>query len=398
MKKYGDIIIGEKAEINHTITEKDIRKFVDLTGDDNKLHIDADFAANTSFKKPVAHGMLGASFISTIIGTKLPGDGALWFSQSLEFLMPVRVGDTLTIVAEVIGKNDRNNSIELRTEIYNQNKQKVTTGTAKVKIVEQEIQQESSGEITQEPAVRNILVIGASGGIGQAISSRLVKEGYNLVLHYNNNSGKVEQIAGNKINDNQKISCLKADLNKEAELEELISKAERMLGAIDGVINAATVNVSNIKFEKTDWNDLNRHLQINIKANYELLKRLVPSMKERKKGKIIFITTQYTESTPPAELIHYVTAKSALNGFAKSLAVELGPHNIQVNLVSPGMTETELIADVPEKARLVAAGKTPLRRLASPSDIANVVSFLFSDNSNYITGETIRVNGGQTMI
>lgn len=397
MKKYGDIIIGEKAEINHTITEKDIRKFVDLTGDDNKLHIDADFAANTSFKKPVAHGMLGASFISTIIGTKLPGDGALWFSQSLEFLMPVRVGDTLTIVAEVIGKNDRNNSIELRTEIYNQNKQKVTTGTAKVKIVEQELPLEKNQEELSS-GIKNILIIGASGGIGQAISKKLSQEGYNLILHYNNNPGKVEQIAATKVNDNQKIACIKADLSINSELDELISKAERTLGTVDGIINAATVNVSNIKFEKTDWNDLNRHLQINIKANYELLKRLVPSMKQRKKGKIIFITTQYTESTPPAELIHYVTAKSALNGFAKSMAVELGPHNIQVNLVSPGMTETELIADVPEKARLVAAGKAPLRRLATPLDIAKVVSFLFSENSNYITGETIRVNGGQTMI
>lgn len=398
MLHYANIHIGDKAEITHKITETDIRKFVDLTGDDNKLHIDKNFAANTSFKKPVAHGMLGASFISTIIGTKLPGDGALWFSQSLEFLMPVRVGDTLTITAEVTGKNDRNNSIELRTDIYNQNKQKVTSGTAKVKIVEHEMPVELDDANNTCSSIKNILIIGASGGIGQAISKKLSQEGYNLILHYNNNPGEVEKIVQTKVNENQSITCIKADLNAENEIDELLERAQRILGSIDGFINAATVNVSNIKFEKTDWNDLNKHLQINIKANYQLLKRLLPGMKERKKGKVIFVTTQYTESTPPSELIHYVTAKSALNGFAKSLAVELGPHNIQVNLVSPGMTETELIADIPEKARLVAASKAPLRRIATPQDIANVVSFLFSENSNYITGETIRVNGGQTMI
>ena len=121
------LVIG--AEIKHKITKKDIDKFVDLTGDDNKLHIDEDYAKKTSFKKPVVHGMLGASFISTIIGTKLPGDGALWFSQTLNFLLPVRVGDEI-VIKEVI-KNDRDKSIELSTEIFNQNFQKVTSGISK---------------------------------------------------------------------------------------------------------------------------------------------------------------------------------------------------------------------------------------------------------------------------
>ena len=129
MKKFDSILVGDKAELIHVITQSDINQFVKLTGDDNKLHVDEEYASTTSFKKPVAHGMLGASFISTIIGTKLPGDGALWFSQNLEFLKPVRVGDELRITAEVIKKIDRTKTIELQTDIYNQHKQKVTTGT-----------------------------------------------------------------------------------------------------------------------------------------------------------------------------------------------------------------------------------------------------------------------------
>lgn len=84
---YKDIAVGTVEEITHTITKKDISDFVSLTGDDNRLHVDLEFASKTKFKKPAAHGMLGASFISTIIGTKIPGDGALWFSQSLEFII-----------------------------------------------------------------------------------------------------------------------------------------------------------------------------------------------------------------------------------------------------------------------------------------------------------------------
>ena len=92
MKKYNSILIGDNTELIHVITQSDINQFVELTGDDNKLHVDAEFASETSFKKPVAHGMLSASFISTIIGAKLPDDGALWYSHSLEFFQPVRVG------------------------------------------------------------------------------------------------------------------------------------------------------------------------------------------------------------------------------------------------------------------------------------------------------------------
>jgi 3-oxoacyl-[acyl-carrier protein] reductase len=97
-------------------------------------------------------------------------------------------------------------------------------------------------------------------------------------------------------------------------------------------------------------------------------------------------------------LMPYVTAKSALNGFSKALAVELAPSGITVNLVSPGMTETDLIADVPQKSRLTTAARTPLRRLARPEDVAGAVAFLASPQARFLTGETIRVNGGQMML
>ena len=123
MDKFDKIKLNQTAEIKHTITEDDINKFVELTGDDNRIHVDSNFAAETGFKKPVAHGMLGASFISTVIGTKLPGDGALWFSQSLDFLLPVRIGDQLSIKAKVIKKDKRSRAITLDTVILNQNRQ-----------------------------------------------------------------------------------------------------------------------------------------------------------------------------------------------------------------------------------------------------------------------------------
>src|SRR5207245_5128666 len=104
--------VGDCRQLIKTITQDDIRKFVDMTGDDNPLHVDRNFASETSFKDIVVHGMLGASFISTVIGTKLPGPGALWISQSMDFLLPVRLADVLTVSCTVLKKHERDRLLE----------------------------------------------------------------------------------------------------------------------------------------------------------------------------------------------------------------------------------------------------------------------------------------------
>lgn len=132
---YEQIQVGDRQQLVKVIGPADIRKFVEMTGDDNPLHVDRDFAETTSFKDVVVHGMLGASFISTVIGTKLPGPGALWVAQSMEFLLPVRLGDELTISCTVLKKHDRERLLELETRIVNQDQQTVLMGTGKVKVL-----------------------------------------------------------------------------------------------------------------------------------------------------------------------------------------------------------------------------------------------------------------------
>ena len=109
------------------------------------------------------------------------------------------------------------------------------------------------------------------------------------------------------------------------------------------------------------------------------------------------MTTQYIE-TPQAELVHYVTAKGALNSFVKALAIEFASKGVCINMVSPSFMDTDLVADVPNKIKMLIEAKTPLKRLCTVNDVAGAISFLLSDKSNFITGETIRVNGGQVMV
>jgi 3-oxoacyl-[acyl-carrier protein] reductase len=396
MSKYEDLKVGDKAELRHLITQDDINRFVELTGDDNKLHINAEYAKKTSFKKPVVHGMLGASFISTIIGTKIPGDGALWYSQSIEFLLPVRVGDEITVKAEILKKIDSSRSIELQTDIFNQHKQKVTSGIANVKIIDQQIYNEEKIEgIIQN---KNALVIGGTGGIGQATCIELAKNGYNLAIHYNTNIEAAKQLFEQLLEFGVNACVVCGDTTSFENAENIINQANRKLGQINLLVNCSTLKLPNIKFDKLVWADIENHININVKSNFYLAQLLIPSFKAAKYGKFIFITSQVTENVPPVEWSFYTIAKYALNGFAKSLAVELAPFNIKVNLISPGMTETELVADIPERSKMLLSAKTPLRRLAKPEDIANAIAFLASDKADYITGETLRINGGQVML
>ena len=394
MRRYLKINIGDTATITRTITNSDIQKFVELSGDDNRLHVDEEFANKTSFKKPVAHGMIGASFISTVIGTKIPGDGALWYSQNLEFLLPIRIGDRLTIIATVIKKIDRQNSIELQTDILNQHKQKVTTGVAKVKIIEDE-PQEKDNSINNE---KTVLIIGATGGIGSQTARTLAKEGYNLILHYHSNKTQINKLKKElEVLTDKKIVIVKANILKDSDVSDMVFELSRFFKNISAFVNASTLHFGGIKLENMEWDDISSQIGINIKSNLNIVQNIMPLMQENKYGKIVFMTTQYTEQMP-SELVHYITAKSALNGFAKALAVELAPKGIRVNLVSAGMTNTNLISDIPEKVKLITAARTPLRRLAEPQDIADTISYLVSEKSDFLTGETIRVNGGQVMI
>ena len=393
--KYEEIQVGTTQQLTHTITQADIEKFVDLSGDDNKLHVDKAFAARTSFKKPVVHGMIGASFISTVIGTKLPGDGALWYSQTLDFLLPVRIGDMITVVAEVIKKNDRERSIELDVRIFNQNRQIVTRGISKVKVIDEDIPVNENLENEENPRVA--LVIGATGGIGNATCLQLAKDGFNLILHYNKNKDKARKLQEEIKALGREVYICQGDVNQLADIDALIDFSIRKFSGIAVLVNCAAFPIPTIKATDLLWTDFLTQLEINIKVNLLLIQKVLPVMVGNGYGKIITLSSEATDK-PNANWAHYITAKSALEGLTKSLAYELAPKGIRINMVSPSMVSTELTADIPEKMKLMTAAQTPLRRLARPEDVAGVISFLASSKSDFLVGENIRLNGGQVML
>ena len=238
---------------------------------------------------------------------------------------------------------------------------------------------------------KNIIVTGASGGIGNSIVKKLVEAGVNVLA----SGTRVEKLEELK-NKFKNIKILKFDISQKEKIEEFIESATKELGgSLDGIVNNAGITQDNlaIRMSSDEWQKV---IDINLTSTFLMSKFAVKKMLKNRSGKIINITTEYVDN-PKTELSHYITSKAAIEGFTKSLAIEFASKGIRFNLVSPGMTNTDLIADVPEKTKMVTAAKTPLRKLADPIDIANTISFLSSHDSDHITGETIRINGGKVM-
>lgn len=388
------IQIGDTQSLVKTITESDVRKFVEMTGDDNPLHVNRAYAESTAFKDIVVHGMLGASFISTVIGTKLPGTGALWVSQNIEFLLPVRLGDVLTISCTVLKKHERERLLELDTRILNQNQQVVLTGQGKVKLLTTAAPKEPEAS-RQRPRVA--IVTGGAGGIGKAICLRLAQDGYHVVVNYHGRADRAVEIVETINAGDMRALAVQADVATESGADKLVQAALQAFDGISVLVNNASPHINPKPFASTQWADVQQQLDVQVKGAFNLTRACVPHMAVQRWGRIVNITSQVLDGPPSVTWTGYAMAKGALAVFSNYMAAELGPQGITVNCVSPGMCETGLIGDIPEKAQLMIARQTPLRRLAKPADVAAAVAYLVSDDAGFVTGDTVAVNGGMAM-
>lgn len=394
MKTIEDFKVGDSAQFTHKITQADIQKFAEITGDDNPLHVDKKFADQTSFKGIVAHGMLSASFFSTLIGKHIPGDGALWIKQSLNFLLPVRPDDQLTVKAEVTKISLSQKTLTIYGSITNQYGQKVLDGEGVATLLETVVKK----TITEKKElVPTVLITGASRGIGAATAQFLVQNKSRVIVNYSSDKTSAEELCHELNKNGTQALALKADVADASDVKTMISKSIREFGYITGLVNNACPKIIFQPFIDTPWEEFERHYDVQVKGMYNCVRELIPHFLDQKSGSVVTVSSTYVDA-PPANFSSYATAKSAIVGLNKCLAVEYGPKGIRFNIVAPGTTDTKMISEVPEKMRLLLSMQNPMRRLAEPEDVASAVEFLLSDKSKYITGEIIRVCGGQVML
>lgn len=395
MKSMSSFNIGDKAVINHAVTQTDIERFVQLTGDDNPLHIDPLVAERTEFKGTVAHGMLSASFISTLVGKYLPGQGALLLSQNLDYLLPVRIGDELAIQAVVVEKHPSMSVLVLDTTVCNQFGQICVRGKARVKLIElTQGNKESDGKSGNKERPKVVLITGAGRGIGAATARRLASDGYSVAINYRQDETSASQVVSEIMNAGGIAKKYRADITDRRLTDQMIRSVIDRFGNITAVVLNATDRIIGRPFTSLSAENIESQFNLHVLANFHLLQSLLPIFIENGGASVVALSSIYATDNPSAQLTDYIIAKAGLVGMIRSLAAELGPKGIRLNVVSPGITDTRLMADIPQKTRLLATAQTPLRHLASPDDIANGIAFLLSDRAAHITGQVLRISGG----
>jgi 3-oxoacyl-[acyl-carrier protein] reductase len=373
------------------LTPEWIEAFAAFSGDRNPLHLDPQAAQAYGFAQPVAHGAIQTAVVSRLIGMKVPGPGAIWMSQSMEWLRPAFVGDTIRVEAEIASYSSGAEVMTLNLEATNSRGETLMRGQAKVKLAPRIASQPRSSE---PEAARVALVTGASRGIGAAAARALAACGCQVAIAYKSDREKAERLRAELEDNGRDAVCLAADLMAAGAGTELVKQAEARFGRLDILVHAATQSLPAQGVLETTAADLRNCLRIQVEAAHEMAQAAAPGMAERGFGRMVFLGTSSLFGQPPPKLCAYITAKQALWGLTRCLATELGPRHITVNLVSPGMTVTELTADVPQRLKEVEARRVPVRRLALPEDAAGLIAFLASEQAAYLNGQNLPLTGG----
>ena len=238
---------------------------------------------------------------------------------------------------------------------------------------------------------KNIIVTGASGGIGNAIIKKLNEAGANI-LASGTRIEKLEELKKNFEN----IKILKFDISQSDKIEEFIENATNELGgSLDGIVNNAGITQDNlaIRMNLDEWQKV---ININLTSTFLMCKFAIKKMLKNKSGKIVNITS-VVGHTGNLGQANYTASKAGIVAMSKSLAIEYAKKNININCISPGFIKTAMTDKIDDKFKEVIISKIPSARLGEPDDIANAVLFLSSDQSDYINGETLHVNGGMYM-
>ncbi|AIF43697.1 elongation factor P 5-aminopentanone reductase [Virgibacillus sp. SK37] len=234
----------------------------------------------------------------------------------------------------------------------------------------------------------NVLIIGASGDIGIAISKRLAQDGYKLILHYNKN----KEALGHYIKDLSSeaiLQLIQADLTSSIELKRFL---QQLVFPVDHIVFASGKTSFGV-FQHATEALMDEMLALHVKSPWVITKELLPDMIRRKTGNIIFITSIWAEQGASNEVL-YSSVKGSQNSFVRALAKEVAPSGISVNAISPGYIDTKMNGHFLEDEKKVITEDIPMNRAGHPDEVAHVVSFLMDSRSSYIQGEVINITGG----
>ena len=237
---------------------------------------------------------------------------------------------------------------------------------------------------------KKVLITGATGGIGNAILQKFLSLDATIL-----GTGTNEEKLNNLKKDFPKICISKFDISEHSKIDEFIDNACSMLGGIDILVNNAGITLDNLslRMKESEWQ---RVIDVNLSSTFYLCKSTIKKMLKNKFGRIINITS-IVGHTGNIGQANYSASKAGIVAMSKSLASEYAKKNITINCVSPGFIKSNMTEKISDEMKNTLLSRIPMNRLGTGEDVSNTVAFLSSEESSYITGETIHVNGGMYM-
>ena len=241
--------------------------------------------------------------------------------------------------------------------------------------------------------MKTALVTGGSRGIGKAIALQLGKS-FNVVVGYSSSKDSGDKVVAEIINSGGTASPLEIDVTNIESIENAFTTIEKEYGGVDVLVNNAGITKDNIlpRLKEDDWNDV---IDTNLSGSYRTSQRAIKHMMKSKWGRIVYISSIVGMMGNQGQA-NYAASKAGLIGLSKSIAKEMGSRNITSNVIAPGYIETDMTAFLTDEQKDNIIEQLSIKRIGKPEDIANIVSFLCTDESEYITGQVISVDGGVT--
>ena len=242
---------------------------------------------------------------------------------------------------------------------------------------------------------KNAIVTGGTRGIGKEIAKTLAKNGANIAINYRKYSEEVENLVEELKALGVKALAIKCDISNEDEVNNFIKEVKENFGSIDILVNNAGITKDGLllRMSEKDFNDV---IDVNLKGTFNMTKAVSSIMVKQRVGKIINISSVVGVAGNAGQC-NYAASKAGVIGFSKSIARELASRNINVNVIAPGYINTDMTKVLPDKVKEEVLKTIPMKKIGEPDEIANLVLFLSSDLSNYITGQVINVDGGMVM-
>ena len=240
-----------------------------------------------------------------------------------------------------------------------------------------------------------VFVTGGSRGIGKAIALKYAQNGYNVVINYVSDKTNVEELQKEFTKLNLECLIEKADVSKSEEVEKIVKKAIEKFNKIDVLVNNAGITRDGLLMRMKE-EDFDKVIEINLKGTFLVTKSVIPYMLKKRDGKIINLAS-VVGVTGNAGQCNYSASKAGIIGFTKSIAKELASRNIRANAIAPGFIDTDMTSILSDEVKDSINVQIPMKRMGTTQEIANVAYFLGCEESSYITGQVINIDGGMVM-